>query len=892
MAGRLYRAALRLLPVDDRRRHGTEMSAVFDDLVRDARRRAGWPGVWRVTAAEYLALLRFAVAARRGRPRPRRLDDSALADPHPYGGQWPMCTSLLSEVRYAVRTLARSPGFTLVCAATIALAIGANTAIFTVFHAVVLKALPFAEADRVVVLGHHTRGRAGLDSTTPGNLTDFKARATGFAAMAGFASTQRLVTVNGTTERLRGCLSVGSVFDVLGRVAAAGRTLTEADDDPAAEPVVVLSAGLARRLFGEARAVGHTLTINALPHSVVGVMPPDFAFLDFNDEYWVPARFEPAFRQNRDQYFLLGIARLAPGVDLAQARAQIDTVMDGIRREFPQYTENAAGAVEPAKAVLLDGVERRLEMLMAAVGLVLLIACANLGNLLLARATERRREMAVRQALGAGAARLVRQTLVESLLLALLGGALGVGLAVGLVSVLATLLPQDLPRLAGVAVDGPVVAFAVAVSIAAGLAFAIFPALPLVLRSPLQWLQSGARGSTREGLARHGLVVSQLALALVLLVGAGLLARSFAALLQVSPGFDPARLLTFTASVASPVYAEQAARREFFERVASNLEGRPGVQDVTLTTTLPVTGRGNGAWFNMLDQPWPAGQTPPGVPNRIVRANYFHVMGVPILRGRAFSSEDGGPGHAAVVISESLARRFYADRDPLGRRIYMGAPDNRVVPEAVIVGVAADVKQLGLDEATSETVYIPHRMAPGPGSMTIAVRTAVAPDSLVSEARAAVRAADPGAAMLRIETMDAVLRRATAPARSSMLLVGLFAGAAFALALVGVFGVLSYTVSQRTTEFGIRMALGATAGDVRWHVLGRGARPVALGIVLGLAAALLLARLMASLLFGVTPTDPVTLAGVAALMAVTAMAAAWLPARRATRVDPAQALRP
>lgn len=892
MPHRLYRAALHLLPTADRRQHGAAMAAVFADVVRDARRRAGWRGVLRATVAEGVDLVRFAAAAHRGRPRPRRLDDRRVASEQSPGARLPGFTALLSEFRYAARALARSPGFTLVCAATIALAIGANTAIFAVFHAVVVKALPFADADRVVVLGHHTRGRDGLDTTTPGNLADIRAGATGFTSIAGFASTERLVTVDGTTERLRGCLSVGSVFDVLGRAAADGRTLTEADDDPAADPVVVVSSRLARRLFGATRAVGRTLTINALPHTVVGVMPPDFAFLDFDDEYWVPARFDPAFRQNRDQYFLRGIARLAPGVDIAQARAQVNTVMDGIRRAFPQYTENVVAAVEPAKTVVLDGVERRLEMLMAAVGLVLLIACANLGNLLLARATERRREMAVRQALGAGAARLVRQTLVESLLLAWLGGALGVGLAVALVRVLTALLPQDLPRLPGVAVDAPVVAFAVVVSCAAGLVFTIIPAVPLVLRSPLQWLQSGARGTTREGLARHGLVVSQLALALVLLVGAGLLARSFAALLQVPPGFDPARLLTFTVSVASPVYADRDARRALFERVATDLERLPGVRAVTLTTTLPVAGRGNGAWFTMLDRPWPADQTPPGVPNRVVRANYFAAMGVPILRGRAFAAEDGTPGHQAVVISESIARRFFADRDPLGRRIYMGAPDNRVVPESVIVGIAADVKQTGLDEATSETVYVPHRMAPGPGSMTIAVRTAVPPEHLVTQARAVVRRADPGAAVLRVESMDDVLRRATAPARSSMLLVGLFAGAALLLALVGVFGVLSYTVSRRTTEFSIRIALGATAGDVRWHVLGHGARPVALGIALGLMGALLLARFMSSLLFGVAPADPLTLASVATLMGVTALAAAYVPARRATRVDPAQALRP
>lgn len=880
-----------LLPPTVRRRHGAEMATVFGELARDAHARRGAIGLIRACLHELRDLLRLALSDRPLEARTPRLDDRAPAPEPSPRGRAAMLQALLQDVRYAARLLRRSPGFTAVCLATIALAIGANTAIFTVVHGIVLKALPFDDPERVVVLAHRTKGNAGLDSTTPGNLDDWRQRATAFASIAGFAQTERIVVVNGNAERLAGCMSVGSIFDVLGRPAAEGRTLTAADDDPGAEPVVVLSTRLARRLFGTRSALGQSLTINDLPHAVVGVMPSDFAFYDYGDEYWIPARFDSAFRRNRDQYFLLGIARLAPGVDLAAADAQLNTVMDAIRRDYPQFTQNAVAAVAPAKDVLLDGVERRLGMLMGAVALVLLIACANLGNLLLARGTQRRREMAVRHALGAGYARLIRQTIAESVLLSVLGGALGVGLAVVLVRVLTALLPQDLPRLAGVALDGPVLLFAVGTSVAAGLLFGAFPALQLLVRAPMDHLRSGTRGTTREGLARQGLVISQMALALVLLAGAGLLTRSFGALLDVPPGFDTAQLLTFTATVASPAYRERDARARFFERAATELERLPGVRSVTHSTTLPVSGRGNGAWFNMVARPWPPDQTPPGVPNRAVRSNYFRALGVPILKGRGFTPADGREGPPVVIISESVARRFFSDLDPIGQHVFMGTSDNRVVPDSEIVGVVADVKQRGLDEERPEAVYAPQAVVPFVSSVTYAIRTSTPPETLVAAVRDVFRQLDPGVPLVRVQTMDDIVRRSTAPARSSMLLVGLFAAVALVLALVGVFGVLSYTVSQRTAEFGIRMAFGASAGDVRRHVLGRGLRPVAVGIAVGLLGALLLARFMTTLLFGVTATDPATLATVSVVMAATAAAAAYLPARRATRVDPVQVLR-
>lgn len=885
----LYRLALHLLPSDTRTRHGEQMAAVFADQLRDAQQRHGLRGVASTLGRELAALVRFAWGERRRSVAP--LQDRLAVSLPDFDRRASMIAACIQDLRYAARLLRRAPGFAAVCIATVALAIGANTAIFSVVHGVMLEALPFADPERVVVLGHRTNGGDTLDSTTPGNLFDWMQGATAFASMAGFAPTERIVSVDGVAERIRGGLVVGGLFEVLGRQPALGRSLTAADDEAGAPPVVALSAALARRLFWPSGGLGASMTINGVPHTVVAVMPADFAFFDYDYQYWVPARWDAAFRANRDQYFLAGIARLKPGVSLEQADVQLNTVMDGIRRAYPQYTQNAVAAVVPAKTALVDGVERRLMLLMGAAGFVLLIACANLGNLLLARASTRRSEMAMRHALGASHGRLVRQMLVESLLLAVVGGIAGLALGAALLRVLIANLPANLPRLAGVSLDLTVVAFAVLASLVAGFLFGVVPAIHLSGRTPMPVLREGARVSGRTGLVRTGLVASELALALMLLVGAGLLGRSFVALLQVPPGFATDRLLTFSASVPTTAYRTRVERAAFFERAAAEIEQLPGVTAVTLTTALPVAGRGNGAWFNIVERPWPADQTPPGVPNRVVRANYFQALGIPLLEGRGFTDRDGLDGVRAVVVSESVARRFFPDVAPVGQHIYMGAPDNRVVPDSEIVGVVADVKQTGLDEERPEAVYAPHALVPAISEFTFAVRTSTDPSAVTPAVREVLRRLDPGVPLIRVRTMNDILGRATAPARSSMVLVGVFAGVAMALALIGVFGVLSYTVTQQTAEFGIRMALGASARRVHWLVLGRGMVPVAAGIAIGIAGAFALRPFMQTLLFGVAPTDPVTLVAVAALLLLTAAAAAYLPARRATRVDPLRVLR-
>jgi putative ABC transport system permease protein len=888
---RLYFVALRLLPRDVRDVHGAEMAAVFEQLLRERRRRDGVTGVVRAATFELCALLRFAWCARRGTRPPPRIDERVLAWPAENERKLPMRASVLQDLRYAARLLARTPGFTLICIVTMAVAVGANTAVFSLVHGVMLKPLPFPESDRLVVLGHHTDGDATISSTTPGNFYDWQSRMTAVDAIAGFAYTQRVVERGEFAERTLGALSVGSVFDVLGRSAQDGRTLSAADDIFGAPAVVVLAEGFARRLFGERQVVGESIRIGGGAFTVIGVMPSDFAFPDYDAQYWVSARFDAQFRQNRDQYFLLAVARLDPDASVEQSLSQLNTVMDAIRRDYPQHTQNATGAVLPLKEFVVDGSGTRLWMLLGGVVVVLMIACANIANLLLARGSARRREMAVRHALGARSTRLVRQMLTESLLLAVLGGAVGIVLGRALLQLLILWLPQNLPRADGVTLDGTVLAVTATASIVCGLAFGLWPALQLSRDGAANAIRQGIRETGRTDRVRSGLVIAQVALSLTLLAGAGLLARSFDNLSNVRPGFEPAGLLTFNVSLPGAVYREPSARLAYFERAVEQLRRLPGVTTVALSSTLPVAGRGIGAWFNILDRPLPVDQTPPGIPYRVVTPSYFTTIGIPLRRGRVLSDDDGLRGARAVVISEAVERRFWPNESALGKRIYLGAPDNRLFEDAEIVGVVGDVKQTGLDEATSEAVYIPHRLMPSMPTFSFALRTAQEPTSLASAARAELRKIDPSVPVHQLRSMAEIVAQSLAPARSSLYLLGLFAVMALILATIGVFGVLSYTVSQRRAEMAIRVALGATSRSVLMLVLGHGLRHVAIGIAIGLVLCVSLARYIQGLLFNVPPVDPLTLVAVSMLLAVVASVAVYVPGRRATTVDPVMVLR-
>ena len=802
-----------------------------------------------------------------------------------------MRESLLQDVTYAIRMLLRTPGFSAVCVATMAIAIGANTAVFSVVYGVLMKGLPFPQEGELVVLGHYTAGAPTLSSTTPGNFYDWAARATAFERMAGFAYTQRVVNHGDVAEQVVGALSAGSLFDVLGRTATEGRTFTAAEDGPGAAPVVVLSASLRERLFGGAPAIGQAVNIGGVMFSVVGVMPRDFAFPDFDAQYWIPARFDTQFRQNRDQYFLLAIARLRDGVTPEQGLTQLDTVMDAIRRDYPQYTQNATAAVVPLKTFLVQNVETRLWMLLGAVTLVLVIACANISNLLLARGSSRRKEMALRHAIGARPQRLVRQMLTESIVLATLGGLAGVALATGLVRLLVRWTADDLPRNEAIGLDPTVYAVTATATLLCGVAFGLWPAAQLARGNNIDAMRQGARDTGRTDAVRTALVIAEVALAITVLVGAGLLTRSLGNLRSVQLGFEPAGLLTFAVAVPTTTYRTADQRHAYYERAIDALRTLPGVESVALSTTLPVAGRGTGAWFNMLDRPLPPHETPPGVPYRIITPDYFTTIGVALRKGRLLTVDDGVEGKRAVVISESVERRFWPGESALGKQIYMGAPDNRIFQDATIVGVVGDVKQAGLDEASSETVYIPQKMVRFANSFSVVIRTQVAPATLVSAARGALQRIDPMIPLYNVRTMDDVVSRSLAPARSSVYLLATFAVMALTLAVVGVFSVLSYTVSQRKTEMALRLALGASTKSVLLMVLQQGLRLVVIGIVVGLVTCLTLGRYVETLLFNVRPADPATLAAVALLMLSIGAIALYIPGRRATRVDPALVLK-
>jgi putative ABC transport system permease protein len=912
MQTRLYRVMLWLLPPEVRDRHGEQMAEVFAQSLRDARRRGGRRLAVRTACAELRDLVWFAWEERRGdarRQRLRRFDERQFAWPSessisisimpasptstPGSGRKPlMIGSLLQDIRYGFRMLLRAPGFSLVCVLTMALAIGANTAIFSAVNGVLLQPLRYHDPERLVVIGHRPDDGIGLNSTTPGNFYDWQRDATGFEAMAAWGGVERNLSNASSAERVPGVISAGSLFDVLGRRALIGRTFTADDDGPGKPPVIVLSHGLWQRLYGDDRtAIGKTLTLGATAYTVIGVMPPDFAFPGADAQFWTPATFDQALRGNRFEFFLLAAARLKPGVSAEQAQAQLDAVMDRIRLQFPRETQNARAGVMPMQALLVDGVRTRLFTLMGAVACVLLIACANLGNLLLARAASRRREIALRQALGARPARIFRQLLTESLILAILGGALGIALGAGLLTSLLALLPENLPRASEVRLDATVLAVTLLAALGSGVVFGIFPAIHLARRSSGEALREGTRGTSRGRRVHTGLVVAEVALAIVLLTGAGLLVRSFSKLVDVDPGFKAEKLLTFRVGLAFASYPKPEQRVAFFEELRRKLRALPGVDGVAMTTTLPVAGRGTGAWFNILDRPLPPNQTPPAEPYRIVSDDTLQVLGIPLVRGRYFTASDGRDGSRAVIISESVERRYWPGGDALGKRIYLGAPDSRVVDDAMIVGIVKDVKQQGLDESSPTAVYIPHPETTFVPTFSFALRSSIDPASLTSAARAAIREVDPSVPMFRVRTIDDVLSQSTQPARSSMVLLSGFAGVALLLAVLGVFSVLSYGVAQRAKEFGIRMSLGAGSREVVLLVLRQGLIPVAAGIALGLAGAFGLTRFMQTLLFGVTATDPLTFAAVGTGLAGVAAIACYLPARRATRVDPVVVLR-
>jgi putative ABC transport system permease protein len=799
---------------------------------------------------------------------------------------------LRQDLLYALRRLRRAPGFTFVATATLALGIGANSAIFSVVHSVLLKPLPFAEPDRLVWVGHLWQGKPAVAS--PRNFLDVEAQSRSFAAMAAYDTSGVTLTSGGAPERIEGAEVSAPFFDVLGVQPVHGRAFRTGENEPAASRVAILGHGLWTRRFGaDPGIVGRTVQLNREPYEVVGIAPAGFSHPE-GAELWMPLEYDARFRGNsRGAWYLEVIARLRPGVAVETARQEVATIAARLAAQYPDHNQGVGGTVIGLHEATVGDIRLPLLVLLGAVGLVLLIACVNVANLLLSRAAARENELAVRTALGAGRSRLLRQLLTESVLLATLGGAAGTLLAGLSLDALLGLQPEGVPRLADVRIDRAVVGFALLLSLATGLLFGAFPALHAMRRATAQSLREGARGllGHRGGGMRNGLVVGQMALAMMLLAGAGLLIRSFSQLRRVDPGFATDNGLTFRIALPENTY-DEPRRAAFFDDLVARLAALPGVRSVGGVTGLPLSGTRFSLSFTVEGWPEVPPAQQPSLEVRVATPEYFRTMGIPVKRGRAFGAADRTGSTQVVVLSETAVKRYFPSENPLGKRITIGWGRGEGKPKAggEVVGIVGDVKEQGLGTPTLPEIYVPHAQLPTQ-MLDLVVRTAVDPRSLAAPARAAVQALDPELPVARLRTLDDVVARSISEPRFYVLLLAAFAGVALVLAALGIFGVMSYAVVERSREIGIRLALGARPADVLDSVLRRALLLVLAGVAAGLCGALALSRTMAHLLFNLSPTDPRTLVETAALLVVVALAASYLPARRATRVDPLIALR-
>jgi putative ABC transport system permease protein len=809
---------------------------------------------------------------------------------------WIAVESFLQDVRYALRTLLKSPGFTLVCALTLGLGIGASTAIFSVVNGVLLRPLPYPNHERLVRIGERHPGNGcglcgGFGNTTYANFNDLERAASTVENVAAFREWSFNLTSGGEPEQVPGALVSGNFFAALGSKPALGRILAPEDDAPGADNhVVVLNYALWQRRFGADRGViGKTLQINAENYRVLGVMPRGFAYPE-KSEVWCPLVSRGEFRDNRRAHLLTIVADLRAGRTIGNAQEELAAIGERIEKQNAGDDPDMVLITVSLKKSMVEPVQPALMVLVFAVGLLLVMACANLANLLLARAAAREKEFSLRTALGAGRLRLVRQLLTESFILAMLGAGVGLGVAAWSLQFIAALDSQEMPRFGEISIDWRVLGFTLLVSWFSGLLFGLAPALSGAkadLNISLKGRAGVSVGARRRGASR-ALIVSQFALAVVLLVGAGLLGNSFVRLLRVNPGFNPSGVLAVQLFFSPVEYPEGNVRGALvLQQMLQNVRSIPGVRSAGLVTALPIAG-GASTDFIIERRPLPPANDEPSADIRSADSGYFQTMGIPLLAGREFTEADNSTARRVMVINQTMARQYWPNDSPIGQHVTMKDWGPPLTGE--IVGVVGDVKTNGLDEAVGPMIYWPHFQFPELFN-TIVVRSDGEPSRLLPAVKTAVWAVNKNQAISKIDTMEQVLSESLARRRLYMILLGVFAGAALLLAGVGIYGMASYSVSQRIREMGIRIALGAERGDVLRLVLGQGARAALLGILFGIATAVALTRLMASLLFGVRATDPLTFAEVAVLLALVALVACYIPARRAMRVDPMVALR-
>ncbi len=805
--------------------------------------------------------------------------------------------TVFGDLKYGVRLLLATPRVTLAAVLSLALGIGATTAIFTVVNAVILRPLPFAKPDRLMAVWE-TSPVNNRRWVAPANFLDWQWDARSFSALASYGLFGVNLTGRDLPETLLAASASGNLWSLLGVQAAVGRTFSEAQDAPGAEPVVMLLYRGWQRLFGGDReAVGRSLIVNSRPHTLVGVLPPGFDLFgpdvdvvtsgDRGVPNSLPIRF-PDLTRLRDAHVIYVVGRLREGVSVAQAQAEMTTISRRLEKAYPETNIGLGARVVPLHEDVVAESRTALLLLLGAVGFLLLIACVNVANLLLARAVARQREMQIRVSLGAGRARLVRQVLTETGLLGLMGGAVGLVVAAWGVQALLALAPDRLPRAGEIRVDAATLVIAVLLSLGTAILFGLAPALhatsPL-LHQPAQGHGVRMSESRTQRHMQRALVVSELTLAQVLLAGAGLLVASFLRVQQVDLGFSPDRLLAVELTLGPGRYETPEKRLAFNRAVLEKLEALPGVRAAAATMTVPLRGAINrGVW--LLDRPDPPPGQQPSIDFMIVSDGYFRTLGIPLVAGRAFGNRDTPASPRVAVVSEAAARRYWQGASPLGRRVRFGRS------EAEIVGVVGDVRQRDPARAPEPLLYIPLQQNSEPWSfMAFAVRAHGDPAGLASGARDAVLAVDRDQPAGRIRTIDEIAGTLLVGRRFNTILLGVFSAVALLLAAIGTYGVMAYSVTRRTREIGVRMALGARPGDVLGMVLGQGARLVAIAVVLGLAGALATSRLLAQQLFEISANDPATLAAGAGTLCAFALMACYLPARRAMRVDPIEALR-
>jgi putative ABC transport system permease protein len=799
--------------------------------------------------------------------------------------------TLLNDLRYAARLLMRTPGFTIVSVLTLALGIGANTAIFTVVNSLLLEPLPYPHASRLVMVWQDLRARGGPadEWATPGNYADWRQEKAMFDEVAVIGGWRPTLTGGAEPEPLVGEQVSHEYFSVLGITPIFGRTFAQADDVPNAPRVAIIGHGLWRRRFGgNPSAIGQAMTLSGEPHEIIGVLPEGFRpIVNGMAEIWRPFRFNTA-NPARGAVILRAVARLPENVPLARAQAAADTLAARLEALHPQFNEKTRFNLTPLQERVVGDIQPGLLALLGAVGFVLLIACANIANLLLARGSARGRELAIRVALGAARWRVVGHLLVESLLLATLGGVLGVLFGVWAVDALVAMAPANAPRVGEIRLDAMVLAFAAALTVLTGVLFGLAPALQHSRSGVTTSLKEGARGSTgTAGRAiRRALITAEIALALILLTGASLLLQTFVRLQAADLGFQPAKLVAgFVNPPRAAGYDTREKHLAFYDLVYDRAQAIPGVEKVAMASVLPLSGDSDMG-FIIEGRAMPQSQTETPVTwYRLISASYFETMGIPLKRGRGFETREAAP---AVVVNETFVRTYFPSQDPIGRRVrFSGRAED---PWFTIVGIAADVKVRGAREGARVETYIPYWQFTEPG-MTVILKAAADPAQLVAALRRAVASIDRNVPVAPITMLEELVGDSIAQPRFFATLATAFAVLAVALAAIGIYGVMAYMVSQRTTEIGVRMALGATPGEVFRLVVGDGLKLTAAGIVLGVAGSVLVARWLTTLLFGVTPGDPRTLAITAAVLLLVACAACFVPARRATRVDPMVALR-